>query len=147
MENRITSKRANNILHREFFSKFTPIQRLCYKISAANYPCLNITCLLGFRKCMTLNLSDNPTVIIKFKSIIRTILLDFLLKSLQLACNLITPDLHWKLFSLLDQMLIRHPDCMNANAHLHLCYAKALTRVFSRGHSNNYHHFQAIYLN
>ena len=26
---------------------------------------------------------------------------------------------------LLDQMLIRHPDCMNVHAHLHLCYAKA----------------------
>ena len=78
---------------------------------------------------------------------IRTILLEFLLKSLQLACNLITPTLPWKLFSLLDQMLIRHPDCMNANANQHPSYAMALARVFSRGHSNNYHHFQAIYVN
>ena len=111
-----------------FFSKFTHIQRLCYKISDANYSCLNISCLLGFRKCRTLKWYFRiifPTVIIKVKSVIRTILLDFLLKSLQLACNLITPTLPWKLLSLLDQMLIRHPDFMNANVHLHLCYAKA----------------------
>ena len=83
MENRITSKRANNILHSEFFSKFTHIQRLCYKISDANYSCLNITCLLGFRKCRTLKRYFRiifPTVIIKVKSVIRTILLDFFVK-------------------------------------------------------------------
>ena len=121
MENRITSKRANNILHSEIFSKFTLIQRLCYKISDANDSCLNISCLLGFRKCRTLKRYFRiifPTVIIKVKSVIRTILLDFLLQSLHLTCNLIIPTLPWKLFSLLDQMLIRHPDCMNANAHL-----------------------------
>ena len=128
MENRITSKRANGILHSKFFSKFTHIQRLCYKISDANYSCLNITCLLGFRKCRTFKCYFRiifPTIIMKVQSMIRTIPLDFLLKSLQLACTLITFTLPWKLFSLLDQMLIRHPDCMNANAHLHLCYAKA----------------------